>query len=80
VRGDQPNAFELAESLEKARQIFLDLPAKSSARSIKIDASRPWRDVSKECLHHFQQTAMQKLWKTADPRTISSETLQMFGE
>jgi dTMP kinase len=80
VRGDQPNAFELAESLEKARQIFLDLPAKSSARSIKVDASRPWRDVSKECLHHFQQTAMQKLWKTADPRTISSDTLAMFGE
>ncbi len=80
VRGDQPNAFENVDALESARGIFLELASKSAARCVKIDASRPWRDVSRECLHHFRQMAMQKLWKTADPRTISSETLEMFGE
>lgn len=80
VRGDQPNAFENVDALEEARKIFLELTTKSAARSVRVDASQPWRDVARECLHHFQQTAMQKLWKTADPKTISGETLAMFGE
>lgn len=79
VRGDQPNAFEAVDALEKSREIFLKLPTISKAKYVIIDASRPWREVSKECLHHFQQAALQKVWKTADARTISEETLALFG-
>jgi len=80
VRGDQPNAFEDASALEKCRQIFLQLPTISQARSQIIDASRPWREVSQACLKQFQQCALQQLWKTADARTPpSTETLALFG-
>ena len=79
-RGDEPNHFEDITALEKARQIFLDLPTRSQARCQIVDASKPWRDVAKECLRLFQQVALQKLWKTADKRTPPSrEMMQLFG-
>ena len=77
-RGDIPNAFESVEALIKCREIFLKLPAKSLARSVIVDASKPWRDVSKECLQLFQKAAQQKLWKTAKPRNLSTDTLALF--
>ena len=50
------------------------------SRPLKIvDGGKPWREVSRECLDHFQQAALHKLWKTADARTMSSETLALFG-
>ncbi|MEY4485166.1 MAG: hypothetical protein RL693_2618 [Verrucomicrobiota bacterium] len=78
-RGDQPNAFEGVEYLEKCRAIFLQLPAKSRAASIIVDASKPWRDVSRECLGLFKQAALKKLWKPDNADMISSEALNMFG-
>ena len=79
-RGDQPNHFEDTGALEKSRAIFLKLPHMCQARSIIVDASKPWREVSKECLRLFQQAASQKLWKTADRKMpLSTETLALFG-
>jgi dTMP kinase len=79
-RGDKPNEFEDSKALEKARTIFLKLANISKVKSIRIDASLPWRDVSKECLRVFKQAAQQKLWKTADKSMpLTSETLEMFG-
>jgi dTMP kinase len=79
VRGDQPNAFEEVTAQERCREIFLQLPKLSEAKHIVVDASKPWRDVSKECLRLFQQAALQKLWKTANAKTMNSETLALFG-
>ena len=79
VRGDKPNAFEDVSALERSREIFLQLPSISLARCVKIDASKPWREVSKECLKQFQQAALQKIWKSADARTMNTETLTLFG-
>jgi dTMP kinase len=79
VRGDQPNSFEDTEAQKKIRDIFLTLPKKSQARCEIVDASKPWRDVSRECLRLFQQAALQKLWKTGDAHSMSSETLALFG-
>jgi dTMP kinase len=79
VRGDQPNSFEEAATQEKIRKIFLDLLSKSQARCQVVDASKPWREVSRECLRLFQQAALQKLWKNANPGAMSSDTLGLFG-
>ena len=80
VRGDQPNAFEDTNSLEKCLKIFRELPSISRARCQLVNASKPWRSVAQECLHHFGQAASQKLWKTADARTPpSSDTLGLFN-
>ncbi len=79
-RGDKPNEFEEGKALEKARSIFLKLTSSSKVKCHRIDASLPWRDVSKECLRVFKQAAQQKLWKTADKHApLTSETLEMFG-
>lgn len=79
-RGDEPNHFEDIAALEKARKIFLELPAKSQARCHIVDASKPWREVAKECLNLFRQAALQKLWKTADKRVPPSrEVMGLFG-
>ena len=80
VRGDQPNSFEDSEMQEKIRKIFLQLPAKSRARCEVVDASKPWRDVSRECLRLFKLAAQQKVWKTAAEHELSSEALAMFGD
>ncbi len=79
-RGDQPNAFEGVEYLKKCRAIFLQLPAKCIASSQLVAASKPWREVSKECLSLFKQAALKKLWKTENASLMSSEALSMFGE
>ena len=80
VRGDQPNSFEDVNALQKCRDIFLKLPAQSQAKSVIVDASQPWRDVSAECLRLFKQAAQQKLWKSADARRPpSADTLGLFG-
>ena len=80
VRGDQPNAFEDAGALEKCREIFLQLATISTVPNTKVDASKPWRDVAKECLRLFKQAAQQKLWRNANPRFMSSDVLAIFGE
>lgn len=80
VRGDQPNSFEDVDALTRCREIFLQLPGRSQARCVIVDASRPWREVSKDCLALFKQAAQQKLWKTASPRSLSTEALALFGE
>lgn len=79
-RGDEPNSFEEEEALNRCRDIFLNLPARSQARSVVVDASRPWREVSKECLAHFKQAAQQKLWKTASQHSLSTDALATFAE
>lgn len=78
VRGDQPNAFEDVEAQQRCREIFLQLPTLTEGKSVVVDASRPWREVAKECLRHFQQAALQKVWKTANARTMNSDTLALF--
>lgn len=78
VRGDQPNSFEDVTAQEKIRELFLKLPGQSQARSVTVDASVPWRDVSKECLNLFRDAALQKLWKTANPGTLGTGTLGIF--
>jgi dTMP kinase len=80
VRGDQPNTFEDGVMQEKIRKIFLQLPAKSRARCEVVDASKPWRDVSRECLRLFKRAAQQKVWKTAAEHPISSDTLALFSD
>jgi dTMP kinase len=79
VRGDQPNSFEDAAYQQKIRDLFLKLPAQSQARSVTVDASQPWRDVSRECLSLFKDAALQKLWKTANPGSLGTGTLGIFG-
>ena len=60
-RGDEPNAFEKASALEKARHIFLDLAASSPGHSLRVDASASVRDVSRRCLEKMQALATAKL-------------------
>ncbi len=60
-RGDEPNAFEKASALEKARHIFLDLAASSPSHSLMVDASASVRDVSRRCLEKMQALATAKL-------------------
>ena len=79
VRGDIPNAFEETAAQQKCRDIFLKLPPMSQAKSERVDASKPWREVSAECLRLFKQAAQQKLWKSANPRVMTRETLAIFG-
>ncbi|TLD71104.1 dTMP kinase [Phragmitibacter flavus] len=79
VRGDQPNEFEEVEAQQRCREIFLQLPKLSEAKHVTVDASKPWREVSRECLRLFQQAALQKVWKTANAKTMNSETLALFG-
>lgn len=79
VRGDQPNAFEDINAQQKIRELFLKLPSQSKARVVTVDASQPWRDVSRECLSLFKDAALQKLWKTANPGTLGTGTLGIFG-
>ncbi|MEZ0274152.1 MAG: dTMP kinase [Roseimicrobium sp.] len=79
VRGDQPNSFEDATYQQKIRDLFLKLPSQSQARSVVVDASQPWRDVSRACLNLFKDAALQKLWKTANPGTLGTGTLGIFG-
>jgi dTMP kinase len=79
VRGDTPNSFEDGAALKKCRDIFLKLPSQSQAQSVVVDASQPWREVSAECLHLFKQAAQKKLWKSANPRLMTRETLAIFG-
>jgi len=80
VRGDKPNSFESVDALEKCREIFLKLPRKSTAKCVTVDATQPWRDVSKECLHHFKHTALQKLWKPGDASMLKADVLELFSE
>jgi dTMP kinase len=80
VRGDQPNSFEDVAAQEKIREIFLKLPGQSQAKSVIVDASKPWRDVSRECLRLFKLAAQQKLWKSGNPRLMTREILDLFGE
>ncbi|HSJ01114.1 MAG: dTMP kinase [Verrucomicrobium sp.] len=80
VRGDQPNSFEDVDALTRCREIFLQLPGKSQARCAVVDAARPWRDVAKECLSLFRQAAQQKLWKTASPRMMTTDSLALFAD
>lgn len=80
VRGDQPNAFEDVSAQQRCREIFLQLPQLSEARCEVVDASRPWREVSKECLKLFQQAALQKIWKTASIHSMNADTLALFEE
>ncbi len=79
VRGDQPNAFEDFSAQEKIRALFQKLPGQSQARSVVVDASLPWREVSRACLDHFREAALQKLWKTANPGTLGTGTLGIFN-
>ncbi len=79
VRGDQPNSFEDVSALQKCRDIFLKLGSQSQAKSVTVDASKPWREVSAECLRLFKQAAQQKLWKSANPRLMTRDTLAIFG-
>jgi dTMP kinase len=60
-RGDQPNDFEQAASLEKARAIFLALAAKHPDHSLVVDASASVREVCRRCLEKVQSLAAKKL-------------------
>ena len=60
-RGDEPNDFEKAAGLERARQIFRDLAQQSPGHSLLVDASGTARDVSRRCLAKMQELAAAKL-------------------
>jgi dTMP kinase len=60
-RGDEPNDFERADSLEKARGIFLNLASQNPAQVLTIDASASVRDVSRRGLEKMQTLAAAKL-------------------
>jgi dTMP kinase len=60
-RGDEPNDFEKAAPLEKARAIFLDLAAKHPDYSLVVDASASVREVCRRCLAKMQSLAAEKL-------------------
>ncbi len=60
-RGDEPNDFEKAAGLEKARGIFQTLAAQSPGHSLLVDASASVRDVSRRCLAKMQSLAAAKL-------------------
>jgi len=60
-RGDEPNDFEKAAGLERAREIFLALAAQSPGHSLVVDAAASVRDVSRRCLAKMQALAAAKL-------------------
>lgn len=60
-RGDEPNAFERAAALEKARAIFLSLSAQFPGHSLTIDASASVRDVSRHCMEKMLSVAAARL-------------------
>jgi len=65
-RGDEPNDFEKAASLERARHIFLDLAGKFPGHSLLVDASASVRDVSRRCLAKMLELAAGKLGRDSD--------------
>lgn len=60
-RGDEPNDFEKAAGLERARSIFQSLAAAAPNHSLLVDASASVRDVSRTCLAKMQALATAKL-------------------
>jgi dTMP kinase len=60
-RGDEPNDFEKAAGLERARVIFQSLAAQSPGHALQVDASASVRDVSRRCLAKMQALAAAKL-------------------
>ena len=73
-RGDEPNDFEKAAALEKARAIFLALAAKSPGHSLTIDASAAVRDVSRRCLTKMQALAAEKLGRDSAEYSLFAGT------
>ena len=66
-RGDEPNDFEKASGLERARSIFRDLAMQSPGHCLLVDASASVRDVSRKCLAKMQELAGKKIGEgTAD--------------
>jgi len=64
-RGDAPNDFEGAESLQKARAIFQALHERQDRPSVRIDASQELRTVCAEALRVFKETALRKIIHTS---------------
>ncbi len=60
-RGDEPNDFEKAAGLERARGIFQSLAAGAPDHCLLVDASATVRDVSRRCLAKMQELAAAKL-------------------
>jgi dTMP kinase len=60
-RGDEPNDFEKAAGLERARGIFQSLAAEAPEHSLLVDASASVREVSRRCLAKMQALAAAKL-------------------
>jgi len=60
-RGDEPNDFEKAAGLERARAIFRSLAESSPGHSLLVDAAASVRDVSRQCLAKMQALAAAKL-------------------
>lgn len=60
-RGDEPNDFEKAAGLERAREIFLTLAAQSPGHSLVVDAAASVREVSRRCLAKMQALAVAKI-------------------
>ena len=76
LRGDQPNAFERHDMLAKARVIFNKI---QRPYVIKIDASKDLSVVSKEVLHTFQRTSVNKIaGEHCSPEGIN-RTLELMG-
>ena len=60
-RGDEPNAFENAAALEKARGIFLGLAQAFPETARVIEAGASARDVAKRCLEALRTAALARL-------------------
>jgi dTMP kinase len=60
-RGDEPNDFEKAAGLERARGIFRSLADAAPGHSLLVDAGAGVREVSRRCLAKMQALAAAKL-------------------
>jgi dTMP kinase len=60
-RGDEPNDFEKAAGLERARGIFRSLAEGAPGHSLLVDAAASVREVSRQCLGKLQALAAAKL-------------------
>ncbi len=60
-RGDEPNDFEKAAGLERARGIFRTLAEGAPGHSLLVDAGADVRGVSRQCLAKMQALAAARL-------------------
>lgn len=78
ARGDEPNSFEEAQGLAKAKEIFNQL-SKSEPNCVRLDASATLREVHQNALLAMQRKAMNKISASGLGLEQLNATLVLMG-